>query len=657
MKTFFRKENRFPLAPTPWNEKALDLAYRRYLYNTDISIENWFSQLAMRVCRQYAGQEKEYYQELYTSLLESKSFLPTSAALANSIKDSSALAGCMVMPLPDCVEELFGKTLPEMMKMLLLGIGIGVDLSHCVPRLLNHKNSISIGPIQNLLTVTQAVQRPALYQGLKPAAFMATLFAQHPDIFEFIALKKEQALPTANISVSVDGVFIAALKDKGLLPLKWQKESSEILRVHHLETMKKNAVRRNLLGPDLHVEATGKVFSRSYGNYVGRVIGDIVFVEAETLLLSIAESAYECGDPGIINLAAINQDNPTHSRYSQEKKPGIGVIKTTTPCGEQALLPYEVCHLGSFNLAFFVKDKKFQEEIFIDTVHIATRFMDDLISMTDIGLDEANLVSRANRKLGLGIMGLADALAELELPYDSEEALLFAKQVGQIFHQACTEASRELAVLRGHYPNFVYSKQKDEEPRRNATLTTIAPTGHIATLAGCFFGIEPYYLMRFDQEGSRSFECIVLDKKLQKIDYSLSKWIDDTKKIFSEFHFDGTLSTLIDNPFNDEEKNNYLKKMKKVFKTAHELSFTAHLNMVFAWQKYIDTGISKTINLPKNTTIENILEIFNQALLLNLKGITVFRDDSFIGAALKKPKENNTRCVIAMDNHYDILCA
>lgn len=657
MKTSFeKKENLFSLSPTPWNERSLDLVYKRYLNNTNISAEEWFSLTAKRVCQQYKGEEQEYYQRLYTALLQSKAFLPTSAALANSVKNNSAFAGCMVMPLPDSVSEVFEKILPEMMRMLLLGVGIGIDLSHCTPRLLDKDGRISLGPIQHLLTVTQAVERPAIYQGLKRAAFMATLYAQHPDIFEFITLKKEQSLSTTNISVSVDAIFTTALNENGLLPLKWQNDTTELLTIHHLETMKINAQRRGVKGPDLNIDGEGRVFSHSYENYVGRVLNDIIFVEAKTIFSCIAESAYICGDPGIINLDAINRDNPTHSRYSEEQLPGTGAIKTTTPCAEQALLPYEVCHLGSFNLGLFVQNNKFQKELFSEAVHLATRFMDDLITITDNGLSESTRVSMANRKLGLGIMGLADALAELEIPYDSTEALSFAHEIGGLFQKLCEDASYELALERGSYPNFNYSKHKNGRARRNATLTTIAPTGHIATLADCSFGIEPYYLLHFQRQGSDVYHCSILDKKLQSIEYSLKQWIRDTKKINAEYRFEGTLSTLVERPFSDKDKNNYLKKMKKVFKTAHEMTYNAHLNMVFAWQKYIDTGISKTINLPHDTTVDEVADIFSHSLLLNLKGITIFRDASLPHQSLSKPQACE-ECIIPMDNEHDAVFA
>jgi ribonucleoside-diphosphate reductase alpha chain len=635
----FNMEDNLFSNPSLWSDNALNLAHKRYLFDTGLRINEWFEKVAQHICRNYSNGDKEHFQKLYTALLKSKAFLPTSAALANSLKEKGAFAGCIVLPLPSSIEEIFDSALAKIMRMLLLGIGVGLDLSHLAPRLFLSDGRASLGPVQSLLSIAQAVERPALYAGLKRAAFMATLFAQHPDIFEFIALKKHQNLANVNISVSVDAAFNRAIEQGALLPIMWRDEfSTRLLTTEHLIEMKRCADRRSVDAPDLEIRGN-QVFSKSVHEVVGRVLDKILYLDAERLLQFIADSAHSCGDPGLINLDAINLANPTHPSHSRENRLGVGIIKTTTPCGEQPLLPYEVCHLGSFNLSAFIKNQQFQEERFSQTIHLALRFMDDLISVGDNGLNEANELSLANRKIGLGVMGFADALAELEIPYDSPEALTFAHHVGNILKSSARKASELLAQERGSYLNFPFSKYQEEIPRRHATLTTIAPTGHIATLADCSFGIEPYYLIEFQRNaaGNKIHRCSVLENKLKTLGYSLKQWISDTRDNNPMYHFEGSIAELLDEPFSDIDKNRYVQKLKGVFKTSHEISYKDHLNMIMVWQKYIDNGISKTINLPKSASPHDVLDIFRTALKFNLKGITIFRDDSLLHQALSKP--------------------
>ncbi|MCA9508868.1 MAG: hypothetical protein KC505_10650 [Myxococcales bacterium] len=627
--------------PPSWSKNALNLAKKRFLFKSEFAIDDWFYNVAKCVCSHYAEPEREYYTRKYTQLLQSRIFLPTSSALANTIYKNGIFAGCMVFPLPTNLEEIFNSALPKIMKMLLLGVGVGLDLSHFPPRSLPINSQASLGPIQTLITLAQAVESPATYQGIKRAAFMATLFAQHPDIFEFISMKRHRRIENINISLTFDTALKKSLEVNGYLPLFWQNEgSAEIFSLEHLDKMKLCADCRSVQKPDLELRNKNKIYSNSVGDFVGKLIGNKIYINTQILLDFVSDTAHACGDPGLINLDAINQDNPTHPRYSDIKQIGIGSIKSTTPCGEQPLLPYEVCHLGSFNLKAFIIDQKFNKKLFSDTIKLALRLMDDLICSSNHGLDEINRVSVANRKVGLGVMGLADALAELEIPYDSDEALKFCEEVSFLLQSNLEIASEILADERGVYPNFKFSRHANSRPRRHATLSTIAPTGHIATLADCSFGIEPYYLIEFDRNaaGVQSCTCSVLEAKLQKINYSLAQWIADTKNRNPYYEFDGSLKMLSENIFSKEEKNHYLKRLKSVFKTAHEIDYASHLNMVSVWQKHVENGISKTINLSRYSTREDVKNIFSYFINQNLKGITVFRDRSLKRQALYKTK-------------------
>lgn len=635
---------RLPANARPWSKNALNLAQKRFLFKSGLQIDEWFDEVARYVCSGYSGADKEHYRSLYSRLLQSKSFLPTSAALANTIHKKGAFAGCIVLPLPLTIEEIFTQSLPEIMHMLLAGIGVGFDFSHFYPRLLSIRGQASLGPVETLLSIAQAVERPAIYAGVKRSAFMATLFVQHPDIFEFICMKNRFKVENVNISVTFNTAFKKAITERGYLPLFWKNDNNNtMLTTAHLRKMKLSCERRNVNEPDLEIRNHNKIYSRSVNGYVGRLIGTNIFIDSNVLLEFISVNAHACGDPGLINLDIINQDNPTHSRYSSRAHSGVGTITTTTPCGEQPLLPYEVCHLGSFNLMAFVENQQFNFALFSHTATIALRFMDDLISLSDNGLEKSNRVSMRNRKIGMGIMGLADVLGELDIPYDSEMALDFCNTIGALLQSSLRTASQILAHERGVYPNHPHSKHAHDQAQRHATLTTIAPTGHIATLADCSFGIEPYYLIEFNRHaaGMQTHSCSIVQRKLSRINYDLQQWIFDTKKRNSSYVFDGSLKGLCEEIFVDSEKNAFLKKIKSVFKTAHEINYIDHLKMVQAWQKHIDNGISKTINLPQSASISDVVEIFKKSLEFNLKGITIFRDNSLDYQPLSKP----TSCI------------
>lgn len=637
-----KKNDTFSLpASRSWSKNALNLAQKRFLFKSSFHVDEWFDEVAKYICHEYSGAEKEYYCTMYSQLLHSKAFLPTSAALANTINKKGAFAGCIVLPLPLSIEEIFDDRLPEIMKMLLSGIGVGLDFSHFFPRLFPIHGQASLGPVETLLSIAQAVERPAIYAGVKRAAFMGTLFVQHPDIFEFACMKNRFNIDNVNISLTFNTAFKRAIHERGYLPLFWRNDlGTTILNKSHLKEMQHSSERRSVNEPDLEIRNKNKIYSHAAGECVGRLIGDDIFIDGNILLEFICANAHACGDPGLINLDAINLDNPTHSRYGSSDRIGVGTITTTTPCGEQPLLPYEVCHLGSFNLMAFVEDKQFNSDLFSRTAAVALRFMDDLISKNDNGLEKANQVSLANRKVGLGIMGLADVLGEMEIPYDSEDALDFCDQIGALLQNSLRCASEALALERGVYLNHPHSKHAHGKPQRHATLTTIAPTGHIATLADCSFGIEPYYLIEYNRHaaGIQTHSCSILQKKLGHINYSLQQWIHDTKMKNPSYIFDGSLADLDDDPFSDLEKNDFVKKIKNIFKTAHEINFIDHLKMVRTWQKYTDNGISKTVNLPQSSTLADVIKIFKMSLDFNLKGITIFRDNSLHHQPLSKPK-------------------
>lgn len=621
----------------PWSPDAIDLINKRYLPGKTLSIQEWLSKVCSHICKHYPPQEKEQWLNKYYRMLSSRRFLPTSAALHNSLKGKGSLAGCIVLPLHKKSPDVIQKSMPEIAEVLFSGIGVGIDLSVLPPRhsVDEETGRANPGPCELLVAITTALESPVAYGGFKRSAFMAALHVQHPDTFEFIALKNLKKLPNVNISISFDDPFSHALSKGELLPILWEEVP---FTKKHLIQMKKQANARHLPDPDLYLKGNGELFSRAMDGAVGRSEGENLFFDPQKILAFAAECAHRTGDPGLINLSAINCDNPTHPRYTSLEHKGRGAIHVTTPCGEQPLLPYEVCHLGSINLAIFAENSAFDFSSYQETVRTAVRFMDDLIDAGDNGLAEANSMSRANRKIGLGIMGLADALAELELPYDSDDALCFVDEIGRILFETAREESRLLAKERGPFPAWRVSKYAAnlEPERRHATLTTIAPTGHIATLAGCSTAIEPYFLISYGRNaaGIRQESSRVLSKKLKSLGYSLQEWIKDTQKENPLYKFDGTLAGLSCAPTPCEERNLCLGKLKKVFKTAHEISPSAHLAVVTKLQKYIENGISKTINLPHEAKVEDVRSIFLESIKNNLKGMTVFRDRCLQAQAL-----------------------
>lgn len=628
---------------SPWSDKALDLIYKRYLTNTDLSVEAWLYQVCDKICQNYDEITKTRMIEQYHQLLYSRAFLPTSAALHNTITNSGSLAGCIVLPLPQDTCSVLEHSIPEMSKVLLAGIGVGMDLTVLPPRLLYDKKSSRAfpGPVEMLSCITRALDTPINYAGVKRAAFMATLFVTHPDIFAFIKVKQTQSLNNVNVSVTFDAAFLDAFRNDGYLPFEWSADSkSHILSTQHLLEMEEQAKKRALLKPDLEIREGNVLFSHAVNGGVGIIRDNHLYLHARTLLRYISESAHACGDPGLINLGAINRNNPTHPKYT-ERFPlpiGVGEIKVTTPCGEQPLLPYEVCHLGSFNLNNFVSDNCFDFHKLKDAVHLAVRFMDDLIDVSDNGLHMANVMAKTNRKIGMGIMGLADVFCKLEIPYDSTEGIRLAEKIMQCIQTTAVDASRKLANERGPFNSWSSSSYAhlEEPPRRNATLTTIAPTGHISTLADCSTSIEPYFLLSFGRlaAGNRIESCKILDDKLAKIDFSLQLWIIKTQVQYPNYSYNGTLEGLIDAPFAEANKNDYLRHLKRVFKTANEISPEDHLRMVIALQQHVENGISKTINLPESSSIEDVYHILEKSIFSNVKGITVFRNNCLQQQAL-----------------------
>jgi ribonucleoside-diphosphate reductase alpha chain len=614
-----------------WSEDALDLLAKRYMTNGEVDVERWVLSICDHISQVYQDPERAEWRSRYFEMIYRRRFLPTTVILHNAAKRSGSLAGCIVLPLSSSMDDLYQQALPRIARALLSGTGVGLDFSVLPPRLWEDPETTRAcpGPVAVFSSIVQSMQATMKYAGLKRAAFMASMLAYHPDIFEFITAKRQYPFEAVNTSVAIDRAFEEALKSDGWLPLGWYKDDELIpVRRADLETMYRRAADRSAADPDLSIKGN-EVLSTAAGMTVGCVLGDVLVFRAKAVLEAMAASAHACGDPGMLNLSVINESNPTHPSRIEDGGLGVGVIHTTAPCGEQPLLPNEVCHLGSFNLTQFLHGNRFDVDGLRDTVAVAVRFLDDAIDVSDYGSKVVTDLARANRKIGLGIMGLADTLAYLELPYDSEGALLFAKEVSTAIAASAEKASRELALLRGPNINLARVRDRvDQDLRRHVTLTTIAPTGHISVLADCSPGIEPYFRLEFNNvaAGGRHYRCRALDHKLAEIGYSLDDWIAATRSKWQGFKYNGLISELADDPTDSNVINERLRKLKRVFRTAHEISPKDQIRMIRTLQQSVDNGISKTINVAENATVHEVEDLFEEAIRLRVKGIAIYRD-------------------------------
>ena len=647
-----------------WSASALMFWRDRYLapgQETDSGQEplrRWLLRACKSLCIHYSEAERDTQTHRYFGLLYRRRFLPTTATLVNAALGEKALSGCIVIPLPSDIKAVLTETLPRIFQSLLQGAGVGLDLSSIPPRLMTSSrlapienkakedavSTVSPGPIELLAALANAADVPIAYVGVKRPAFMGSLSIAHPDLFEFIAMKRHRKLPSVNLSISLDHPFITALNRDGLYELEWSDDSdpksSPALRTllrSDLACMAEIASARGLPSPDLFVDDSGYIHSRAWnGRVVGRAIGQRMLVEARTVWRFIAEAIHDCGEPGILNLDAIQRANPTNpnqlNKAGEEatNHAGIGYMQTTAPCGEQPLLPNEVCQLGSLNLTSFLLDGgKLDEQALAESTKLAVCLLDDVIETSDLFVygPDCAAVSLANRKIGVGVMGLADILAEWEMPYDSEIARDTAANILRIIYTAAQSASEHLAEERGRFPSSHLLKESSSSCRRHATLTSLPPTGNISILADCFPSIEPYFSFAGGAQSGSTWKIRrfpVLDRKLKELGITLDQWIKATQEANPNYRFDGTLSGLQTDFLPDGQNRQRLQVLKAVFRTAREITPMDHLRMVAALQPYIDNGISKTINLPDGVEPSTIEDILNNALEMGLKGVTLF---------------------------------
>jgi len=544
---------------------ALEVLRKRYLLRDEEGrIVETPAQTFMRVAKAIAKIDTKYREnpkenkKIFYKMMVRAEFLPNSPTLFNAGTELGQLSACFVLPVEDSLESIF-TAVKNMAFIEKSGGGVGFDFSRLRPKgdIVKSTKGVASGPV-SFMRVFDAATEVIKAGGKRRGAMMGVLRVDHPDIVEFITSKqKPGVLSNFNISVAVTDDFMKTLE---------KDEEYWLINPRNKEKVKK--------------------------------------LKAKDVWNLMTKSAWESGDPGVIFIDEINRHNPI---------PEIGRIEATNPCGEQPLLPYESCNLGSVNLSRMVENGKVDWNRLGETVRNAVRFLDNVVDANRFPLKEIEEMTRANRKIGLGVMGFADMLIKLGVPYDSEDALELAEKVMRFVTEEARKESVELGEERGSFPNFDRSVWNDKySAMRNATVTTIAPTGSISIIAGCSSGIEPLFAVSFMRkvlEGTRLFEINPLFEMVAK------------KRGF----YSAELLEKIARTGSVQDIEGVPEDVKRVFVTALDIKPEWHVRIQGAFQKYTDNAVSKTVNLPDDATVGDVEKVFWLAYRLKCKGITVYR--------------------------------
>lgn len=556
------------------NKNALTVLEKRYFErdakgNPLEDAEGLFTRVAKAVAQADKHFDKESdtkkLQDEFYELMTELRFLPNSPTLMNAGRPLGQLSACFVLPIEDSMEGIFD-TIKQAALIHKSGGGTGFSFSRLRPAgaSVNSTGGVASGPV-SFMKVFNAATEAVKQGGTRRGANMGILRVDHPDILEFIDCKTDlKEITNFNISVGITEEFMKAV-----------------------ETGKNY---------DL-VDPTNK-----------EIVGTL---NAKEVFDKIVNNAWQTGEPGIIFLDRLNRDNVV---------PSQGEIESTNPCGEQPLLPYESCNLGSINLVKMIKKEEdgtysVDYEQLRDTVHKAVHFLDNVIEINKYPIKEIEDTTKLTRKIGLGVMGFADMLLYLGVPYNSELGAKVAQEIMGFIDREGKLASRNLAKVRGPFPLFKESIYKEEAPIRNGTITTIAPTGTLSIIGGCSSGVEPVFAYVFIRNVMDNTELIEVNPVLKEKLQQLGIYSDELmRKIAKE----GTVAHIEEIP----------QQVRDVFVSAHDVSPEYHIKMQAAFQKYTDNAVSKTVNFPSEATKEEVRDVYLKAYKTGCKGVTIYRDGS-----------------------------
>ena len=543
--------------------------------------------LFKRVAQAIAEADKEFNidadvkatQDVFYDMMSRLKFMPNSPTLMNAGRPLGQLSACFVLPVSDSMEDIFD-ALKNAALIHKSGGGTGFSFSRLRPAgaAVNSTGGVASGPI-SFMKVFNAATEAVKQGGTRRGANMGILRIDHPDIMDFIQCKKNTAeITNFNISVGITEEFMKAVHEKREYALVDPHDKKEC----------------------------------------GRLYAPAVFD-------LIVKMAWTNGEPGIVFLDRINRDNPV---------PSLGEVESTNPCGEQPLLPFESCNLGSINLDAMLIRKgggyELDYEEFERTIRHAVHFLDNVITVNNYPLDEIREMTLSTRKIGLGLMGFADILYKLKIPYNSDEAIELAEKVMKFLRDTARDASNELAKERGTFPTYSESVFKSKGiVQRNATVTTIAPTGTISIICGASSGIEPIFGLSYIRNVMDNDELLEIHPYFEEVMKERGLY---SKELMSRIAQEGTIAYIEEIP----------QDIRDIFVTAHDITPEYHVRMQAAFQKYTDNAVSKTVNFPREATQDDVRTVYELAYELGLKGVTIYRDGSRDAQVLNIGKVNKT---------------